>query len=265
MEASGRRRGAGKRLGPRQVGSIVRFVAAGLNWAAAQGRILDNPTGGTDYPRAPHRNVNLEDDVLADYLIVSLGHWLHVPIACAVLAGLRLGEIYGRRRSEIDLREQTIRVPLQGDRAGLYDPKTAAGDRIVVIPELLVRLLQDVFDEQDLTRSVFEPDPWLVLHPDGSPRARASLDPALKVALTHWDVPVVRLHDMRHGYASQVYAAVREDEAAKAIIALMGHANIRTTERVYVHPLLGAQRRIVALFDARMSSAFERRRIARLG
>jgi len=82
-------------------------------------------------------------------------------------------------------------------------------------------------------------------HPDGSP-----LDPA---TVTHQFIKIarqaglkVRLHDLRHTYASIMLAA---GVNVKAISQALGHANISITLHIYSHLLPGTGKAAAKKFD----------------
>jgi integrase len=258
-----KRTGTG-RLGPRRVAEIVKLVAEALRWAARQDLIARDPTMGLELPRRPRRRVALDEDVLADYLILSEGHWLHIPIACAALAGLRRGEIYSRRRSDIDLVTGFIRVDERDDDDpdGPWVPKTDAGIREVAMPRILAEILAAEFRRRDEgPQLALWPSDWLVAQPDGRPRSAHAFGMAYARFLATMPLPRVRLHDLRHTYASHLVAELRLAENRDATIRQMGHSVFATTWRGYVHPLRQHQARAADLFDQRIRAALERRRL----
>jgi integrase len=86
---------------------------------------------------------------------------------------------------------------------------------------------------------------FVFAHPDGTP-----LDPS---SITHVFIKVIReaglklrLHDLRHSYASIMLAA---GVNVKAISESLGHANIGITLDIYSHLLPGVGRTAAERFD----------------
>jgi integrase len=259
LETKQRARGSGC-LG-RTVRDTVKHVAEALRWAAAQD-LIDRAPGPVDLPPAVARDVALDEDELADYLILSEGHWLHLPIACAVLAGLRLREIYGRRRADFDMAAGVIEIKTQGDgRRGGRRPKGTVGQRLVVMPWLLVEILTREFARQDASPFLsVETVEWLMVHPNGQPRSAGSLWKAYDRLLSGLPIRPVHLHDLRHTYATEVAGEVQLEESRRAMAAQLGHSSFETARRVYIHPSLLAQARLAAVLDARIRQTLDRRR-----
>jgi integrase len=77
---------------------------------------------------------------------------------------------------------------------------------------------------------VASPSDPLFAATSGKPRAYRNLRRALETIGTVLDIDLVS-HDFRRSLASFLIVAARADEAA--VTAVMGHANIETTRRIY--------------------------------
>ncbi len=138
--------------------------------------------------------------------------------ACAV-AAVRLLMLTGCRKSEVlSLRWED--VALEEAELRLADSKTGA--RVVPLPPAAVELLAA------LPR--LPGNPWVI--PGAKPGARLSgLDHAWRKVRARAGLEDVRVHDLRHSYASRALAL---GENLAMIGKLLGHSHIQTTAR-YAH------------------------------
>ena len=138
--------------------------------------------------------------------------------ACAVaairllmLTGCRKSEVLGLRWEDVALGESELR---------LADSKTGA--RVVSLPPAAAGLLAA------LPR--LPGNPWVF--PGRKPGARLSgLDHVWRKVLARAELDDVRIHDLRHSYASRALAL---GEGLSVIAKLLGHSHIQTTAR-YAH------------------------------
>lgn len=168
-------------------------------------------------------------DVLADREITELlrgfyGHELEPIVLCSVTLGLRRCESCGLTWRDIDLRSGAVRI----ERGRHYvhgsvitEPcKTDLSRRTVYLPKFaLVRM-------REIARGKRK-DEWLCpLSPDAIGRR-------YKAACKALGLPYVPLKNLRHSYAtSQLRAGVD----TSILSNMLGHYDVRTTERYYLIP-----------------------------
>ena len=132
-------------------------------------------------------------------------------IRLLALTGCRRSEILGLRREDVALEEAEVRLP---------DSKTGA--RAVALPPQAVELLAGLLGAHD--------GPWII--PGRKPGTRlANVDEAWRAIRDRAGLHEVRLHDLRHSYASRALAL---GEALPVIGKLLGHSRLETTAR-YAH------------------------------
>ena len=137
----------------------------------------------------------------------------------AAIAAIRLLTLTGCRKNEI----LTLRwedVDLAAAELTLGDAKT--GPRRVSLSSWAVKLLAE------LPRS--PGSPW-VLPGRGKGRPMRSIDDAWRIVRERAELDDVRLHDLRHSYASRALAL---GETLPMIGKLLGHSQVETTAR-YAH------------------------------
>ncbi len=139
--------------------------------------------------------------------------------SASAVAAIRLLALTGCRRSEI-LKLRREDVALEAGELRLPDSKTGA--RAVALPPQAVELLGSLLDAHD--------GPWVI--PGRKPGTRlANVDEAWRAIRKRAGLEGVRLHDLRHSYASRALAL---GEPLPVIGKLLGHSRLETTAR-YAH------------------------------
>ncbi len=153
--------------------------------------------------------------------------YLRAMVAIAGMAGLLEGEILGLRWSDIDFNNDSIRVMrnyLPGQ--GFSDLKTKDSRRNAP----MIRILKDILLDYRESRGNPKPEELLFPNRVGNPIGRDKFYPLFKNALRAAGLPDIRFHDLRHFYAS---LAIAGGVNPRALMELMGHANIQTTLNLY--------------------------------
>ena len=114
----------------------------------------------------------------------------------------------------------------------LIPPKTENSERWVPIPKEMLRMLQTARKQPDsylLTGGEIVPDPRAMQY-------------RYKVLLERCGVRYRNFHCLRHSYATR---CVERGVDVKSVSELLGHADVRTTLRLYVHSSMDYKRRAV--------------------
>jgi len=158
----------------------------------------------------------------------------------AALGGLRLGEILGLQWRDLDLEAATLHVRHSLDRGELQEPKSDHSIRDVDIPASLVKTLREYRlafpGPKKATNFVFANAESGPLDPN-NPRWRP-LDPdnlrkrIWYPFLVRAELPKIRLHDLRHTYASMLIA---RGESVIVVRDLLGHSSAQVTLDIYSH------------------------------
>jgi len=219
--------------------------------AIEDGDLAVNPCERLRLPAARGRRERIASPAEAAALIAVLRLEDRALWGCAFYAGLRRGELRALLWDDIDLADGLIHVERSMSGHGETGrPKSRAGRRGVPI----VAALRDLLIEHKL---VTRRDTGLVF---GSSASRPFTPTAVRRrALTAWrraSLDAIGLHECRHTFASLLIAA---GVNAKAITAYLGHASIQTTFDLYGHLMPGNEDEAVALVDAYLERASERR------
>jgi len=174
-------------------------------------------------------------------------------VLIAAFCGLRLGELLGLTRGDVDLlhRRLSVTKQLQQVSGGGFEvsaPKTAAGIRSVAIPTAVVADLAHHLS----TWADSEPTGAFFLGPRGGLR-RATFYKAWRAALIASGIRNdIHLHDLRH--LANTLAAQVPGTTSKDLMVRMGHRSSQAALR-YLHASEEADRTIASGIDAAISSA----------
>jgi len=148
-----------------------------------------------------------------------------LPILLAAWLGLRLGEIFGLRWKDIDLKTGLIRIRQTQVKAGpgnyvLKSPKSDSGKRDLIAPKYILSMLKKHKKSQKVLRDlIFDQKP------DNFSRR-------FEYILKHLELPKTRFHDLRHYHATMMLKhGIPDLYASKRL----GHASVSTTKEIYQH------------------------------
>ncbi|MDM7956595.1 site-specific integrase [Blastomonas sp.] len=204
----------------RRLGDALREAeTVGLPWQFTQGA------------KTKHRPKNADTlrEVIDPYAIAAL--------RLLLLTGCRLGEILTLEWSQVDLERGFLRLP---------DSKTGKKDVILGAPAL--KVLADIPRVKD--------NPYVIVG-EAKGKPRSDLKRPWRRVIAHAGLPGLRLHDLRHSFASMGAAS---GMGLPIVGKLLGHASPSTTAR-YAHladdPLRRASDSIANSINAAMGVAPE--------
>jgi integrase len=185
-------------------------------------------------------DIPLPDEIRA--LIRELKDRRRPLLLTAIFTGLRAGELRGLRWGDIDLKRAVLHVRQRADRyRQIGPPKSAAGERTVPLPPLLVNVLREwklacPKGDQDLAfpNGIGRVDTL----PDIVQRSFRPAQVAADVVDAHGRAKYGGLHALRHFYAS--WCINRKVDGGlelplKLVQERMGHASITMTADRYGH------------------------------
>ena len=115
---------------------------------------------------------------------------------------------------------------IDGDRCHIRGTKTKTSDRYIILPDAIQRVLEPILARCDEERPfVFGGEETLKL---------STIQGRFKKAVQESGVTPIRIHDLRHSFASN---AIASGCNIVAVSKYLGHANINITLSVYAHLL----------------------------
>lgn len=168
-------------------------------------------------------------------------------ITCAVMlalhAGLRVGEVCALRVCDINFITGTVqicravqRITLNGKSQLLVQsPKSDNSERIVPLhPELLLLL-------RKITAGM-QPDAYIMTGLIDQPMDPRTCQYQFTVLLKRCGIRHRGFHALRHTFATR---CIENGADIKGVSEMLGHADIKTTLKLYVHPSLESKRRCI--------------------
>ncbi len=229
------------------VAKAYRLLKAILTTAVDDQLIKRNPCRikGAGQEKSPER------PMLTVAQVYELADTIEPRYRALVLLGtfgsLRWGELAGLQRRDLDLDAGTVRVERQlmqltGKGLVFTEPKSAAGKRTVVIPELIIEDLRA--HVKDFTQ---DGDKGLIFAgPDDGPLRNTNFNRRVWAqALVNAGLPKIHFHDLRHTgntLAANAGASIRE------LMERMGHSSTRAA-MVYQHSTDERQREVARKLD----------------
>jgi integrase len=215
-----------------------------LNHAVRRGHITDNPVRRLEQherPRIhPREQRVLDHEDISQLLAASLPRYRPV-LATALYTGMRLNELLGLTWQDIDFDTQIIRVRYQLSRPTRERParrvrlKTAAASREIPLLPQLAALLK----RHKLAQAHSDAGDYVFATATGTPLAARNLErrglahAADTAHLNNGDQPRLRVHDLRHTFASHLIIDLKLDIAH--VSRILGHARPSITLDTYTH------------------------------
>jgi integrase len=264
--AEGRKDYAGGGLSPRSVQYIHTILHRAFRDAVKWGRLVRNPAEAADPPKAGAgrpESITWTADQLRTFLEETRGSRYWAAHLLLATTGLRRGEALGLRWQDLDLDggrasiRQTVIVIKHTVMIGT--PKTAKGRRTVTLDTGTVAALREHRKRQAAERLLmgagWTDNDLIFAHPDGTMVHPERFSRGFTEAVARIGLPRIRLHDLRHGWAT---LALQAGIHPKVVQERLGHANIAITLDTYSHVVAGlheeAAEQVAALFRTTVSN-----------
>jgi integrase len=240
-------------LAPGTVSKRYKNVRAIFRAALRDKVIATDPTDGVMLPRKRRSEIamTVPTPEQVGKIIRAAQPWFRPFIGLCAFAGLRLGEAAAVKLEDIDFLRRTLTVSRQVQRAegrelDVRAPKYGS-ERVIFIPDELITMLAAHVETVGV-----RPAGWIF--------AGAGEGPMGDNRVAHWwrsareaaGLSGIRLHDLRHFYASGLIAQGCD---VVTVQRALGHANAATTLGTYSHLWPTAEDRTRKAAGAMMASA----------
>lgn len=233
---------------------------AALKQALKAGMITRNVLDATEPPKGQRVEVKALTPEQEKNLLAAAykeGDRAYIICLLALSTGMRRGEIFGLKWSDIDLDKSTIHVQrsivtVGGKIIEQESTKTASSRRRIPVPAGVIKELRKwkaIQNEQRLAAGEAYSDKGLVITTEvGTPYHPSTFDKVYKRALKAAGMKDEGfcLHDLRHTHATRLFA---EGWSAKAVQERLGHSSIKVTMDTYTHLVPGIQDEMVKKLD----------------
>ena len=157
------------------------------------------------------------------------------------MTGLRRGEVCGLQWSDIDLDERRMRIErarvMAAGRIVTSTPKTVESARSIGLDPGTAMALRSFKALQSAERLAAgeawaSPVDWVFTDALGRPLHPTKVSKLFTEAVDKAHLRKVRLHDLRHGYAT---AALEANAPLKVVSERLGHKSVGITADIYSH------------------------------
>lgn len=224
--------------------------------AAVRDKVI--ATDPTDDVRLPRRRrpaiaMTIPRPEAVGALITSARPEARALFALCAFAGLRLGEAAGVQRRDVDFASRRLRVSRQVQRGPAGEvvvslPKYGS-ERVVYLPDGLIELLHQHLDAYGTAGD----ERWL-FSARGLPPQQDSVGYWWREALRAAELDGIKLHDLRHFYASGLIAGGCD---VVSVQNALGHTRSSTTLNTYAHLWPGAENPTRAAAESVVAAALE--------
>src|SRR5215218_6799496 len=234
-----------KRLAPKTVRYIHSILHRALRDAVRWGYVVRNVADAADPPKAKTPEMRVWSPAqLRAFLDHVRGERLYAAWLLAATTGMRRGEILGLRWGDLDLDSGRVAVRrpriLVDYQVQVAEPKTAKGRRSLALDPVTVAALRAhrvrQAEEKLAVGGRYRDSELVFTGPDGTAVHPERFSDWFRQRVRAAGLPRIRLHDVRHSYAT---AALAAGVPAKVVSERLGHANIAITMDTYSHVLPG--------------------------
>jgi integrase len=243
-------------LAPGTIKTRVNNVRSVLRGAIGDRLLTTDPLTGVTLPRVRRAEHAMTIPSIEEVgaLLATADLTFRPFVALCAFAGLRLGEASAVQLPDVDFLRRVLHVRRQVQRAGGGEievtPPKYGSERDVAIPDELAVMLS----EHVRVHGVRGDEAWLFVGDRGNPPHQNTVGYWWRKTLRDAGVTGIRLHDLRHFYASGLIAAGCD---VVTVQRALGHAKPTTTLNTYAHLWPTAEDRTRAAASDLMHEAFE--------
>ena len=223
--------------------------------AAVKDKVIgSDPTDGVRLPRRRRADAAMSIPAPEEVglLMAVADDQVRPFIALCAFAGLRLGEAAGVRVGDIDFLRKSLTVARQVQRlnGGVVDVRAPkyGSERVIHLADSLVDLLA----EYVASTGTGARDQWLFAGEGSDPPHQNTVGYWRRTTLADAGLSGIKLHDLRHFYASGLIAAGCD---VVTVQRSLGHAKATTTLNTYAHLWPTAEDRTRSAAESIMSAA----------
>jgi integrase len=228
-------------LSPKTVRNTHIVLRKAMSDAERLGLVARNPAASAKAPApsAPEHTTWTAGELSA-FLRSIAGTRLEAAFVVLATTGMRRGEVLGLRWPDVDLAASRLAVvqtvTTVNDKIVVTPPKTPRSRRSVSLDPVTVVALEQCRLAQKRERlaagSLWSDESWVFTDEIGRPVHPTSFSRLFERSAAKADLPPIRLHDLRHTYAT---LALTAGVHPKIVSERLGHATVGITLDLYSH------------------------------
>lgn len=190
--------------------------------------------------RKPIIRINPLDDQQAEALLIQAqtfkGGWYPV-LLCALRTGIRVGEMQALKWADVDFKARVINIVQSFWRGHFNKPKNGRTRRVDITPHLAEILKSHKTDQKKAAlKGGYRFSKYVFANPVGNMLNRETYRKALNRALKGAGLEKIRIHDLRHTYAT---IRLLRGHNIGDVSYQLGHSSIKITFDTYGHWIPG--------------------------
>lgn len=215
---------AEKGLSDHAIHGVGIFLRSVYNWAGREYGI-ESGLKQASLPKLRKKTVT----VLTDEEKRTVLQYGELPARCALLMGLRIGEVCGLMGADIENGVLTVRRTIQRIQTNgattviITPPKTENSRRQIPVPKQILEELSGT-----------APDNYIITGSEKPTEPRA-IEYRWKQFCNRYGLRKINFHTLRHTFAT---TAIEAGVDVKTLSEMLGHASVSTTMDLYCHPSL---------------------------
>jgi integrase len=240
------------------INRIHSVISRSLKQAVREQILQNNPAEYTVRPPIKSKEVTiLSPEEINRYLDIAKKHRLYSAFLLEYTSGLRRGELLALTWDCVDFSAGTIeikkslsRVRVVGEEhtaLQLGEPKTESGNQIILLLPDTARVLKEhrkhQAEEKLFFASSYHDLGFVFAMEDGRPVDPRNFNRWHTEILKEAELHHIRVHDLRHSFASILADAGEDPETLRA---LLGHSRTSTTMDLYCHASDKGKRRAIS-------------------
>lgn len=224
--------------------SIFKGIQGTFEWLESNNFIERNPCHKIPLPIKKYKEIEpftLEE--IQKILSVDMPGWVRLAIEIAWRTGMRKGEIFALKWSDMDFENSFIQVKrtqsIYGGKMEIKEPKTKSSRRRIMIDDYLLEILRE--------NKKYQKSEYIFSTSEGDVKIPYDLSSKrFKVVCKKAGVPKRRFHDLRHTHASILLS---KGVHPKIVQERLGHSKISTTLDTYSHLVPGMQQEVINIIN----------------
>lgn len=184
-----------------------------------------------------------EQKKIIDYINENM-NLRNLLILVTLFTGLRIGEVCSLKGTDVDFINKIISVKRTVQRIKdtsnsksktklvIDKPKTKNSERIIPVPDFIIKLLKEYITDKNN----------FIFTDSNIPKDPRAVEKYFANLLKKINIKNQSFHTLRHSYATRL---MEEKVDIKVISELLGHADWKITESIYVHATLDYKKHLV--------------------
>ena len=230
-------------LAPKSIRDTYNILNKAMKKTVKLQIIAHNPCEGVELPKLKKYRADIYTPTMIQTILDKAKDTdMYLPIYLLVKLGLRRGELLALRWSDIDFKNNVLKVRHNMVRTEesytIKEPKSEAGIRDIhlskevssILKQERIKYMNDLFNYG----AGFQNLEFVIRQENGAPYHPDSMSQKWRRFLEKHNLPQRRLHDLRHSNAT---ALIQAGVSPKVVQQRLGHADVQITLNTYTHVL----------------------------